>query len=77
MDLFKVYEAVWDDANDFAENTTQYYQDYAEAIWNIFLTDEQSHLLVEVRKNWENCDDKNGNEFFYLVQEKLESVEIN
>lgn len=76
MNLFKVYEAVWDEANKFAENTTLYYQDYALNVWGVLLTDKQAQIIVLARQCWEEVNDKDANKFFHLVEKTLESIEI-
>lgn len=79
MNLFDVYDAAFDPACEFAEDTIEYIESYAENALNVTLTQAESEKILRVRSEWMRCKGKNqddSNQFFWMVEYPLKQESI-
>ena len=79
MNAYQLYNAAFDSACDYAEETVKYIKEYAENVFGITITNETATLILECRAAWKAANDENGqwqNNYYYCVRKPLEQIEL-
>lgn len=79
MNAFDLYDAVFDSANDYAENTTAYVKQYADGAFDLYISDEVAQKIVDCRTEFLTETEKNGegqNNQWHCVEKSLSEIEL-
>lgn len=76
MHAFSIYEAAFDEANDYAENTTQYLNQYCDGVWYFTLNDEVATQILAHKVAWDEHENKCANDFWYMVEKPLRELSL-
>lgn len=77
MNAFELYTSVFDSANDYAQATAEYVQDYAFGAFDINVSDATAAKIIECHAAYEASESGEGqNNFWHLVQKPLENIEL-
>ena len=78
---FDLYDAAFDSACEHQEETIQYLQEYADAVFNVYVSDEICQKIIdckqEHKKYLENCHAASSNDFDYMVRFPLQEIIID
>ena len=72
--LFKIYEAAFDSACDYGENTTDYIIDYADNVFDVEITKEQAKMILDAVAKWQ--ENPNSNTYYHFVEQPLSEIEV-
>lgn len=74
---FDVYDAIFSESNEWAENSVEYIQHYCDGVWNMTVLENAAKKILECRKNWLAHNDHFCTDDFYrIVKEPLEGVSL-
>lgn len=73
INLFNIYEAAFDSACHYAENTTDYIIDYADNVFDVEVNEEQAQMILDAVAKWQ--ENPNTNTFYHFVKEPLSKIE--
>lgn len=79
MNAYQVFEAVFDTANDFAENTVEYIHQYAENALGITVTKEVASAIVAAKSAVDSANTENSegqNNLWHYAEKPLSEIEI-
>ena len=79
MNAYQVFAAVFDTANDFAESTAEYVQQYAKNAMGVTVTPEVAAKIVDAKNavdaaNAENSEGQNN--LWHYAEKPLSEIEI-
>lgn len=72
--LFNIYEAAFDSACDYAENTTDYIIDYADNVFDVEVTKEQAQMILDAVAKWQ--ENPTSNTYYHFVEQPLSEIEV-
>lgn len=79
MNAHEVFAAVFDTANDFAEATAEYVQQYAENAMGVAVTPEVAAKIVAAKNAVDAANAENGegqNNLWHHAEKPLSEIEI-
>ena len=79
MNAYQLYDAAFDTANDYAENTIAYVKQYAEGALDTHVSDAVAQKIVDARIDYLKATESNGegqNNLWHIVQKPLEQIEL-
>lgn len=79
MNAFELYDAVFDTANDYAENTNSYVKQYADVVFGITISDDTAQKIVDCRTKVLAETEKNAegqNNQWHYAEKPLREIEL-
>lgn len=79
MNAYELYEAAFDTACDFTEETVDYLRSYAGGAFDLYVPEEVCQKILDCRAACREATEQNGegaNNSFYLIKRPLEAIEI-
>lgn len=79
MTALDLYEAAFDSANDYAEETAEYVQQYAEGAFEKFVDIDVCEKIAACRRAYKGIDSKGGeyeHAYHTQVRKALEDIEL-
>lgn len=79
MNAYELYDAVFDSANDCAENTPGYVQQYADGAFDMYVAEEVAQKIVDCRSSYLAETEANGegeNNLQHCVKKPLSEIEL-
>ena len=81
MNAYELYDAVFDSANDYAEPTIEYIQEYADGAYEIpvYVSDAVAQKMLDCRAACIKANEENGeysNNHYHHIQAPLEAIEL-
>lgn len=79
MNAFELYDAAFDSACDYAEDTIEYIQGYADGAFNLSVSDEIAQKILDCKAAFKAETEKNGqgqNNLYHLVEAPLSEIEL-
>ncbi len=80
MNAYQIYDAVFDEANDYKQNTTDYIQDYALNALDVAITKKLAQKISDCHTKYLAETERNGegqNNHWHYVQKPLSEIEVN
>ncbi len=78
MNAYKLYEAVFDSANDY-EKTIEHVQSYGNSAFDLDVSAEVAQKILDCREKFEKETEKNGegqNNLFHFVEKPLSEIKL-
>jgi hypothetical protein len=79
MNAYELYQAAFDTANDYAEATVEYIQQYADGVFDLYVSSEVAHKMLTCRSACEIANGANGdltNNHYHFVKVPLEAIDL-
>ena len=79
MNAFELYEAAFDTANDQAEATAEYVNQYASGAFDLYVPQDVCEKIAAARRAYQGADSENGEyeqAYAVHVRRPLESIEL-
>ena len=76
---YELEDAAFDSACDYAEETIEYLQSYAEGAFNVYVSAEVAQQILDCRKELKEANEKNGegqNNRWHLVEKPLSEIKL-
>lgn len=80
MNTYQIYDAVFDEANDYKQNTPDYIQDYALNALGVTITKELAQNISDCHTKYLVETGRNGegqNNHWHYVRKPLSEIEVN
>lgn len=79
MNAYQLEQAAFDIACDYAEETVEYIQGYADGAFDLYVTDDVAQKILDCREACHEANLKNGeyeNNGWHLIRKPLEQIEL-
>lgn len=79
MNAVELYEAAFDSANDYAEPTAEYVQQYADGAFDLAVPADAAEKIAVIRRGWlalVESGEADSNQKYHTVTAPLEEIEL-